>query len=188
LIAIPEVVTHRYDSARGACRNVCSLPDFEASRILDDLRRTSRPTLKPDYLARRRAVEKWLAEQANRVLRRTCEKRPVYFFLGDFSYYPDLSRPASLVVPLASLPPDAVTFTLGDSMSVAEGRAPRLYHFQEMVALFADGEAVAGFGLSDRCGFQTRFIEVQLWENFPVPISAEPSHRAKDARAHSSVF
>jgi hypothetical protein len=177
LIAIPEVVTHRYNPARGACRNLCSLPDFEASRILDDLRRTSRPTLKPNYLARRRVVEKWLAEQANRVLRRTCERRPVYFFLGDFSYYPDLSRPASLVVPLASLPQDAITFTLGDSMSVAEGPTPRLYHFQEMIELFADGEAVAGFGFSDRCGFQTRFIEVQLWESFPI--SAEPSHRPR---------
>lgn len=29
--------------------------------------------------------------------------------------------------------------------------------------MFAEDEAVRGFGFSDKSGFQRRFIEVQLW-------------------------
>jgi hypothetical protein len=162
--AMPRVVTHRYDPARGACLNVCFLPDLEASRILDSLRRESRSTLKANYLARRRSTEEWLAQAASKVLGRAIRQQPAYFFLGDFSYIVDPSRPAALVIPLASLSPETTTFTLGDSMSVAEEPGRRVYKLQEMAALFHQGEAVAGFGLSDKAGFETRFVEVQVWE------------------------
>jgi hypothetical protein len=158
-----EMVTHRYDPARGACLNVCALPDLEAGRVLERLRRESRPTLKADYLERRRATEEWLVSAAREVLGRAFGAPPVYFFLGDFSYLVDASRPASLVIPLSSLPMDAMTFTLGDSMSVAAERGRRVYTLGEMVGLFADGEALAGFGFCDRGGIQKRFVEVQVW-------------------------
>jgi hypothetical protein len=145
---MPGVITHRYDPARGACLNICSLPDLEASRILDCLRRQSRPTLRANYLARRRCTEEWLAQAASKVLGRAIHQQPAYFFLGDFSYIVDLSRPAALVIPLSSLAPEAMTFTLGDSMSVAE-EPGRVYKLQEMAALFHQGAAVAGFGLSE---------------------------------------
>ena len=161
---MPEVVTHRYDPARGACLNVCSLNELEASRILDRLRRESRPKWNADYLARRHATEAWLVEAASDALGRVFLEPPVYFFLGDFSFFADHSRPASLVIPLSSLPTDAVTFTLGDSMSVAEERGRRVYKLQEVIGLFAAGEALAGFGFCDRDGFQRLFVEVQIWE------------------------
>jgi len=161
---MPGVVTHRYDPSRGACLNLCSLSDGGASRVLDRLRRGPRPTLKANYLARRRATEGWLAEAARKVLGRAIAQQPAYFFLGDFSYVVDLSRPAALVVPLSSLAPEAMTFTLGDSMRVAEESSRRIYILQEMAELFATGEALTGFGLSDKSGVQTRFIEVQVWE------------------------
>jgi hypothetical protein len=129
------------------------LPDREALRVL-------RPNLKPDYLARRRATEHRLSKAAADALGRRFSARPVYFFLGDFSYLEDLFRPAALVLSLADLPADAITFTLGDSMSV-ESR--RVYTRDEMDALFLAGDPVAEFGLSDRGGFQRRFIEVQVW-------------------------
>jgi hypothetical protein len=166
---MPEVVTHRYDPVRGACRNLCALPDGEAEFILDQLRRTTRPRLKAGYLARRRATETWLSQEASIALRRSLETPPIYFFLGDFSYFADLSRPAALVLPLTTLPQEAMTFTLGDSMSVAESRTPRLYKLQDVLALFADGAAVSNFGFSDKSGFQTRFIEMQLWERSLTP-------------------
>jgi hypothetical protein len=163
-VEMPEVVTHRYDPTHGACLNVCSLPDLEASRVVERLRRESRPSLKADYLARRRVTEEWLASAAREVLGRTFGVPPVYFFLGNFSYVIDASRPASLVIPLSSLPVDAVTFTLGDSMSVAAEPKRRVYTLQQVAALFAEGEALAGFGFCDRGGFQKRFVEVQVWE------------------------
>lgn len=173
MVEMPEVVTHRYDPARGACLNVCSLGDLEAARVVERLRRESRPNLKADYLERRRDTEAWLASVARVVLGRNFKAQtevcatsqpPVYFFLGDFSYLVDPSRPASLVLPLSSLPAGAVTFTLGDSMSVAAERGRRVYTLGEMAGLFAEGEVLAGFGFCDREGVQARFVEVQVWE------------------------
>jgi hypothetical protein len=168
---MPEVLTHRYDPSRGACLNLCSLSDLEASRVLDRLRRESRPKLKSNYLGRRRVTEEWLGKAASEVLGRAMGHPPIYFFLGDFSYMADPSRPAALVIPVSCLRVDAVTFTLGDSMSVAEEQGRRVYTLQEMVGLFAEGEgeAVAGFGFCDEAGVQARFIEVQVWEKVVLP-------------------
>jgi hypothetical protein len=149
---------------------VCSLPDLEASQVLDRLRRESRPTLKANYLERRRFTERWLAAAAREVLGRTFGQPPVYFFLGDFSYMADASRPAALVLPLSSLPPSATTLTLGDSMSVAEVRERQVYTFRQMVALFADGETVRKFSYCDKAGFEARFIEAQVWERSWLPL------------------
>jgi hypothetical protein len=126
--------------------------------------------LKVDYLARRHATEVWLAEAASEALGRAIGRRPVYFFLGDFSYMVDASRSAALVIPLSELPGDAITFTLGDSMSVAEGSGRRVYTLPELVRLFEDDKRVAGFGFCDREGFQKRFIEVQMWERLWLPV------------------
>ena len=161
---MPDVVTHRYDPAIGVCPNICSLPDFEALRVLDQLRRKYRPGLKLNYLARRRSTERWLSEGASKVLGGHFDQGPGYFFLGDFSHTADSSRPATLILPLSTLPVNAITFTLGDSMTVAEQAMRMVYSFDEIVALFNAGDAVAGFGLSDRCGFQNSFIEVQVWD------------------------
>jgi hypothetical protein len=167
---MPEIVTRRYNPDLGIWLNLCALPDVEAEQVLDRLRRESRPTLKPDYLSRRRATESWLFEEAGKLLGQATEQRPVYFFLGDFSWVADCSRPAALVLPLASLPPHATTFTLGDSMNVVDEPARRVYTLEEMIELFADSEAMAGFGLSDKSGVQSRFVEVQVWDCASIAI------------------
>ena len=164
---MPQVVTHRYDPEVGPCPNLCALPDSEASWVLDRLRGGLRPTLKPDYLTRRLETEKWLAEAARLALGITLAPRPSYFFLGDFSHGADRSRPAALVLPLSKLSPDAITFTLGDSMTVAEQPHRRVYRLDEVACLFRAGDALSGFGFSDEDGFQARFIELQWWRGFP---------------------
>jgi hypothetical protein len=179
--ALPEVVTHRYDPAGGMGLNLCSLADDEAEAILDRLRREPRPTLKPGYLARRRKTEEWLKDAASAALGRRCHEPPVYFFLGDFSYCADRSRPASLVIPLAAVPPDCMTFTLGDSMTVSSEPSCRVCRLEEMVALFADGGTISGFGLTDKTGFQKRFIEMQLWDSSVIPLTACPGSDAASA-------
>lgn len=162
---------------------MCSLSDLEASRLVDQLRRESRPTLKPDYLAHRRATEDWLFEAVAKALGRSFNQRPSYFFLGDFSHLPDRSRPSSLIVALRNMPANAMTFTLGDSMTVAAQSSRKLYRLDEVVALFVAGTAVAEFGLSDESGFQARFIEVQLWDN-----SSVLSHTASRSGAVNRVL
>src|SRR5215467_3389153 len=120
---MPEVVTHLYDPGVGPYRNICSLSDTDASQVIDRLR-GYRPTPKPNYLARRRSAEQWLSMSASALLGRTVTHWPTYFFLGDFSHVRDESRPSALVFPLSSLPPHSITFTLGDSMKVAEEQTP----------------------------------------------------------------
>jgi hypothetical protein len=170
MMEMPKVVTHRYDPAQGAGLNLCSLSDLDASLVLDRLRRESRPTLKLNYLARRRATEEWLSGAARKLLKRTFTGEPVYFFLGDFSYCGDVSRPAALVVPLEKLPVAAMTFTLGDSMRVVEEPGRTVYNFRQMTALFCQGDPLLRFGFSDQGGFQTDFIEVQLWDKSALPV------------------
>lgn len=161
---MPEVVTHRYNPEIGPYQNICSLPDSEASAIIDRLRSKYCSTLKANYLVRRRSAEQWLSITASVLLGRRVKHWPTYFFLGDFSHVEDRSRPSALVIPLSRLPQDALTFTLGDSMKIAEERMPRLFSLREIVDLFAEGEPVAGFGISDKSGVQARFIEMQLWD------------------------
>ena len=163
---MPEFVTHLYDPAVGVCPNICRLDDFEAERVLDRLRGSTRQSLKPNYLARRRATERWLGEAARAAHGREIAATPSYFFLGDFSHAADISRPAALVLPISALPLDAVTFTLGDSMSVAEQPARRVYTLARLAERFVTGDVPAGFGFTDRDGFQELFIEVQLWERY----------------------
>jgi hypothetical protein len=177
------MVTHRYDPAAGMGLNLCCLADAEAESTLDRLRRDSRPTLKRDYLERRRMTEEWLKKAASAALGFCCDRPPVYFFLGDFSYFADRSRPAAMLIPVASMAADCMTFTKGDSMSVASERSRRVYRLEEMAALFADGDAVSGFGVTDKGGFQQRFIEMQLWDSSviagvacPVPMPPPQSN------------
>jgi hypothetical protein len=180
---MPAVVTHRYHPALGPCLNLCSLPGCEAASVLDRLRHDFRPTLKPGYLDRRHRTEAWLAEAASSVLDRTFQQRPAYFFLGDFSWLADPSRPAALVTPLSTLPPHAITFTLGDSMSVADDPARRLYTLEEMKRLFAEGAPVTGFAFSDQPGRQARFIEIQLWDTSSLRIHM--SQGSETVKPHS---
>jgi len=181
---MPEVVTHRYDPVHGACLNLCSLPDDEAMQVLESLRGKSRPNLKPDYLERRRAAEDWLLQAASCALKRPLGEKPVYFFLGDFSYCADPSRPAALVLPLSSLPTNSITFTLGDSMHVAEQPGRKVWKLEEIDELFGRSESVEGFGLSDRSGCQSQFIEMQVWERtsvlaqLPQPQASESTHKS----------
>jgi hypothetical protein len=167
---MPDVVTHHYDPKVGACLNICGLTDDHALQVLNSLQRL-RPTLNSGYLARRRSTELWLAQAASQVLTRRVDDAPAYFFLGDFSHALEQARPASLLVPLSTLPSDAITFTLGDSMSLRGLTERKVYTLAEMVNMFASHTVVEAFGLSNRDGFQERFIEVQLWDRSHQPFA-----------------
>jgi len=88
------------------------------------------------------------------------------------------------MVPLSTLPLDAITFALGDSMSVVEQAARRVYSLDEVVALLTASDAVAGFGLSDRRGFQDGFIEVQVWPGSDRSHDRKGVVSSKSAKSH----
>jgi len=177
--SFPEIVTHNFDPARGAFRNLCDLSHAEAQAVLDDISHSGLRSIKPDYLERRLRTEDWLLQESRRKLGLLPLERPVYFFLGDMADGLDPSRPRSIVIPINSLPAEALTFTFPDSMAslpiatreeLAVYRKP--YHGQ-VFTLDEIAAVVAEFGLPDpRSGDPARrfdrFIEVQLWDDQPV--------------------
>jgi hypothetical protein len=178
--AFPSVVTHTYDPARGPFRNLCDLRDDAAEAVLDAIRRSGTRTIKPDYLPRRRATEAWLAAESQRLLGATRLARPIYFFLGDFDDGADPARPRGIVLPLAALPADALTFTYPDSMTshafatLARHAAHRQPYHGRVYRLDEIQVAAARFGIPDerwRTDAALRhhgFIEVQLWDDRPL--------------------
>jgi hypothetical protein len=177
---LPEVITHNYDPRRGALQNLCSLPRVAAEGLLLEIRQSGRPGIKPNYLERRLETERWLLAERTRKLGNPRLSHPIYFFLGDFADGLDPSRPASLVMPLAALPPDVVTFTYPDSMASlplgnarGDARERKPYH-GEVFTLAEIKDIVAAYGLpgerwkTDLSMRYDRFIEVQVWDDRPV--------------------
>ena len=180
MIGFPTVLTHNYDPARGPFRNICALPDAQAEEILDEIRAAGRRRIKADYLRRRRAVEDWLISESKRKLGELHLERPIYFFLGDFADGRDPSRPRSMVLPLAEIPPDAITFTYPDSMASLpiatqdhHARHRKDYHGR-VFTLDEIGGVVARFGLPgerwqrEPSMLYDRFIEAQVWDDRPI--------------------
>ena len=161
----PEIITHNYDPARGACRNLCTLAEPHAEAILDDIRASGKRAIKANYLRRRLATEDWLISEARRKLGPVRLERPIYFFLGDFADGQDQSRPQSLVMPMAAFSPGMLTFTYGDSMASFHGK---VFDLDEIM------DAVTRFGMpgdrwkTDPSMQHARFIEVQVWDDGPI--------------------
>jgi len=178
--SLPDVVTHNYDPAHGPFGNLCALASEEAARILDAVCASGTRRLKPDYLERRLATERWLYEEATRKLGALRLRHPVYFFLGDFDDGLDPSRPSSLILPLAHFPAAAITFTWPDSMASLplatkeEHAADRRPYHGQVFTLDEIKAVVAQFGAPDRRSMPeasqrfSAFIEMQLWDRAPL--------------------
>lgn len=176
----PSVVTHIFDPLRGAARNICNLPRDQAQRILDEIGKKSGRAIKADYLERRFRVEDWLIGERRNKLGETPLTRPVYFFLGDFADGRDLSRPASLVMPLSAFRAETITFTYPDSMAslpiatMEKHRSHRKPYHGRVFTLDEMKAVVAEFGLPqdrwrhDPTMAYDRFIEVQVWDDEPI--------------------
>jgi hypothetical protein len=170
----PAVVTHLYDPQRGPFRNICDLCDEEAERLLDEIRNAGRPSLKPDYLTRRRKTEAWLLAERCRKQGRPYLDHPVYFFLGDRSDWRDASRPASIVLPLKLFPEGTLTFTFPDSMASLplsleekhlgdrKGYHGKVFTLAEIRTVIADIGMPCG-----RARYDT-FVEAQAWDDRPI--------------------
>jgi hypothetical protein len=173
LRAIPELITHNYDPAHGAFRNICNEPLTEAERILDEIQRSGKRHIRADYLERRLATERWLLRERCRRFGNPRLEHPIYFFLGNFADGKDRSRPNSIVIPLQFFPPDVLTFTYSDSMTnqaIAARSEQHLdlrkrYHGQ-VYCLTEIMSIVGKFGMPNRNGRSyDGFIEVQVWDS-----------------------
>ncbi len=177
---LPTVITHNYDPHFGAFRNICTLPDSEAEAFLDRIRANGHRTIKPNYLRRRRQVEDWLISERQHRLGRTPLERPIYFFLGNFADGQDPSRPRSHVLPLATFPAQALTFTFPDSMAslplatLPDHRQDRRDYHGRVFTLAEVEEVVREHGMPGQSSAsvalapQDKFIEVQVWDDEPI--------------------
>lgn len=177
---VPTVITHNYDPDRGPFGNICNLPSADAQRILREIGASGLRRIKPDYLERRLATERWLLSERTRKLGRPHLIRPIYFFLGDFADGQDPSRPHSIQVPLAVFSPQMITFTYPDSMASlpianrSDHAAIRKRYHGEVFTLDEIGRIVSEFGMPDkRSPTYDRFIEVQVWDDRPLKGSAQ---------------
>ncbi len=177
---LPAIVTHNYDPARGAFRNLCSLSDEAAGAVLAAISVSGLRAIKSNYLARRRATEAWLLSECTEKLGEPRLRYPVYFFLGDMADGLDASRPCSHVVPLAHFPTDAITFTYPDSMAsyqlgfrddLASERLPhhgKVFTLSELEALVRKAGMPADRWRNDLGRQHDRYIEMQLWDDAPL--------------------
>jgi hypothetical protein len=189
-MSFPEIITHNFDPAHGAGRNICDLAPAEAERVLDEIRASGRRTIKPDYLARRLVVEDWLIAERRHKLGKTPLERPIYGFLGDFADGLDASRPSSLVMSLDAFSSETLTFTYPDSMASLpiatreDHAAHRMPYHGQVFTLAEIREVVTRFGLpgerwrQDPARTYDRFIEVQIWDSAPLMAFLEAQRRA----------
>lgn len=175
--SLPALVTHSYDPARGALRNLCDLPRAEAAALLAAIAAEGRRRVRPDYLDRRLATEDWLLAERTRLLGPPPRRRPLYFFLGDFDDGLDPARPAALLLPLARFAPESITFTWPDSMAshalaaCPDERRGRVFTLDAIAALVA----VEGLPPRGPLGGEG-FIEMQLWDDAAIrPLVARPA-------------
>ena len=178
--AMPEIVTHNYDPLYGLFGNICTLPDAEAQRVLDTIALSGKRFIRENYLRRRRETESWLLAECRRKLGGPVIEHPLYFFLGDMADGLDPSRPQSIVLPLAALPTEMLTFTFPDSMAslplsrYEEHVAHRMSYHGQVFTLEEIRRVIAEFGMpgegrpTDRSVPYDRFIEVQLWDDRPL--------------------
>jgi hypothetical protein len=174
--AVPDVLTHYYDAARGPFRSLTALPPDDANRLQAQIVAEARGFASqrtPDYLAVRRELEQRIRRLF--VAKGGCPERdtPHYFIVGTcdwmLTWY---ERPACLGVPLASVDPAVVSLTYGDSfpaMRYPDGKPWRgqVYTLGELPDL------IARFGLpqiwnADGSLGPDRYIEAQVWSDAPL--------------------
>lgn len=173
---LPSVLTHTYHPDYAPFGNICDGSRDAARKALADMNANGIRWTRPAYLQRRLAVESWLVREARAKITGVTLARPRYLFLGDFADGSDPARPASIRLPLASIPAEALTFTYPDSMTSfllcarPEHAAERRWFHGHVFTLTEIAAVVAEVGLPTHRFPRPRgtpsdgFIEAQLWD------------------------
>jgi hypothetical protein len=167
---------HYYDCSRGPFVNLSDLPIEEAERILTAIRQTvqtfaSKRT--PDYLAIRRDLE----ERVRRLFEAKggCPRRarPHYMTVGACPWLRDwYIQGCELSIPISTFPPNAMSFTYGDTfpaLRLHDGRPYRgqIYTLAELPALIEQYGLPQDWNPDGQYGPE-RYIEAQVWDDAPL--------------------
>ena len=174
---------HYHDATVGPFYSLSSLNDQEAEEILSRLRAegvTFAAQRAPDYWPVRRALERRIRtlfeEQGGRPIR----AHPHYMVLGPCPWLRAWYRDGRVIkLPLASVDPDVVSFTYGDSfpaLRVQDGKPyrGRVYRRHDLPSLISTYGWPQQWNATGALGPE-RYIEAQVWDDVPADELANES-------------
>lgn len=112
-----DVLTHYYRPFSRPFLSLSALPDPEVSRVLAELARFEplpHRLAHPSYLAERRRIEAGMRRRFEAKGGRPERSHPHYLVLGEFSLW-ESDGSLKIRIPLSSVPPALVSFTMTDS-------------------------------------------------------------------------
>ena len=173
---LPEYLCHYFEKAVGPLVSLSDLPAEKAEALQERLRREGKvfaSRRQAEYLGIRRGLERQIRELFIGKGGQPQRERPHYFILGECawvgSWYQD---GAEVRIPLASVHPQAVSFTYGDSFPALRSQDGKPYRGQ-VYTLEELGQVIDRYGLPQAwnpngSGGPERYIEAQLWADEPV--------------------
>lgn len=175
----PLYLYHYYEQQHGPFRNLSDLPLVKAEVVLAAIRQagqTFAAKRTADYLTIR-----WELEERVRALfiakgGQPRRGRPHYFTVGACPWLLDwYVDGCALSLPLGTIPHDTISFTYGDTfpaMRLQDGRPYRgqVYTLAELPALIAEFGLPQEWNPDGKAG-PDRYIEAQLWDDRPLPLT-----------------
>ena len=174
------LLTHYFYPGTDPWKNIMNLPEKEAFRVAAELADKHPDTTSfgrfadfVNYYPNRKRADAYVREEFIKLGGRPKLMHPYSFVLGECDYLQKwFDAEDKLVIDLAEVPDDQVSFTLGDSCAL-------LIHGKELTvltkAMLMDGINACGGSLEEYCKKtlgQYAYIEVQLWSSF-FPITTE---------------
>ncbi|WP_079909034.1 hypothetical protein [Paenibacillus sp. 32352] len=163
---------HYYEADRGAFRNLSSLSDEEANKVMNDLKRD--PALfasrrSDSYLAVRRELEHKARELFIAKGGKPLNRYPHYMTLGPCNWIKEWYKSgAELRIALREFDDRSISFTYGDlfpAMRYNDGKPYRgnVYTKSEIFGLIQEFGFPQEWNADGTCGPE-RYIEVQIWD------------------------
>ncbi len=165
-----------YHYCHKSCRpfhNIMRLPKAEAFRLARELAEKNPQTTAfyrfadfENYYSRRMWTDVLLHERFTRLGGRPEQKHPLFFTLGGSDFLDRWFDCGTVYgLPLAAIPDDAVSFTIGDSCAAAERGKEAIFLTKAQLAdvLYTDPATAETF--LRETGQSCTYIEAQLWQD-----------------------
>ena len=174
--AVPDVLCHYYEAARGPFRSLSDMPLAEAEALLEGVRRAGvvfASKRAPDYLSVRRQLEQRIRALFVAKGGRPRRDTPHYMVLGTCDWLKRWYQDGrELSIPLNQFDPATVSLTYGDSfpaMRFQDGKPYRgqVYRLDELPELIQQFGLPQDWNADGKLGPE-RYVEAQVWDDEPL--------------------